>query len=380
MSGMIPADILDYCSTDKPLDDVPDPPAPHLLGPELVELQDLVRSWAFPIQAECIAIFNDWLRLEREGLKKHNWIIDMYAKMIEPHAEELGFLDNREHSEEVLTSGLFCFLGQIIFYYSQYGLDSIPGQDPVKNLLYRVPTIFDFSLLYIHVDHYLDNINLDPMEKMTTLGKMFLLIHDPDCMEPPSRMKGLVVAYRRLLQDSPGSKDVLIKLFMTEVLCIQKQSDPNLTRKEYMHITEIKGGRTATAIQSILGDELTPEGYQIGACVQLLDDLMDVYADLEAGVWTLATHDLKKYGILDNYLLYTARRISSLDGRFTMFKFLMMEILTYAISQHNCFSLAIKRHLHSSMHLRYDQGSKMMNIVNAWLQQYILEIRKNKLA
>lgn len=378
MAGMISADLLDYCPTDNPPKDILDPPCPYLLSSEFVELQDLVRSWALPIPYTYINIFNKWLRRDKKGLKQHKWVIDIYANMIEPHAEELGFMENKEHSEEVLTSGLFCFLGQIIFYYSQYGLVAIPGQDASKDIYSRIRIIFDFSLLYIHVDHYLDNVKLNPEEKSRTLAQMFMLIHDPYCIEAPPRMSGLVSAYQRILKDAPEAKDVLIKLFMTEVLCIQKQTNPNLTRQEYIHITEIKGGRTATAIQAILGDKLTPEGYQIGACVQLLDDLIDVYADLEAGVWTLATHDLKKYGILDNYLLYTARRIVTLDSRFTIFKFLMMEILTYAISQHNCFSPIIKRRLKSSMHLRYDKGSKMMNIVNFWIQEYILEIRKNR--
>lgn len=372
------AGILDFCPTDKLPENVPDPPHAHLWGDDLIELQNLVRSWVFPIPARYIDAFNEWLRMEKDGMKDHSWIIDIYAKMIEPHAEELGFLDDMEHSEEVLTSGLFCFLGQLIFYYSQYGTQSIPGQDPSRTLLSRIQTIFDFSLLYIHVDHYLDNVKLNPEEKSATLGQMFLLIHDPTCMPAPPRMEGLVEAYRRLLEDSPEAKDVLIKLFMTEVACIKLQTDSTLSRQDYIHITEIKGGRTATAIQAILGDKLTPEGYQIGACVQLLDDLMDVYADLDAGVWTLATHDLKKYGILDNYLLYTARRIVGLDSRFTIFKFLMMEILTYSISQHDCFSPTIKRRLRSSMHLRYDKGSKMMNIVNSWLRHYITEIRQNK--
>lgn len=362
----------------KPSDDLPppthDPEISFLTGPEMKELQATVENWAIPASCDDIEFINEWIRQPENGMMDHTWIIELYAQLIAPHNHELGFMDGSEHSEEVLTSGLFCFLGQIIFFYSQYGLESKTEEEPEKDVWYYLSTIFDFTLLYIHVDHYLDSVKESETDKLATLARMFQLIEDPESYEPPVRMIGLVAAYRRILKEIPESKFALIDLFKTEVFSIGFQSSPDLSREQYLKITELKGGRTASAIQAIMGDKLTSQGYQVGVCVQLLDDLIDVYADKEMGIHTLATHDLVKYGVLDHYVLYTARRIVGLSHEFTIFKLLMMEILTYALSQHDCYTPTIKRRLRRSMHLRYDKGSRMMNIVNGWISQRVAQI------
>lgn len=53
--------------------------------------------------------------------------------------------------------------------------------------------------------------------------------------------------------------------------------------------------------------------------MQLIDDSVDVIADQRNGIHTIATHELKTTGTLDNLWIDIINRINSIDSRFTIF-------------------------------------------------------------
>jgi hypothetical protein len=348
---------------ESPILDYRDPGSDRLTKDELIELESLINRWILPMNEADIEVLNSYMCSDK--IHKFDFVIEMYVELILPHVDELGILDKTEHSEELLTSGLYCFLGIFFFRYSQYGYSIETIKDEMSHL-------FNFVLLYLHVDHYLDDPKVKESERTKTLALMIELLHKPDISKAPNKMTGLVKAYINLLNRSPDAKNILIKLFMSEVLGLLYQRSDKKSRFDYLTIAEIKGGRVGSAIQACLGLSFDKSHYEIGACVQLLDDMIDVYSDQDNQINTTATYDLKHYGHLDHLVLYTARRIDNLDVRFTIFKIFFMENLTYAISHGQAFSRTLRRRLKSYVHLRYCNGTKMMEIVNEWIRQRIM--------
>ena len=73
----------------------------------------------------------------------------------------------------------------------------------------------------------------------------------------------------------------------------KKLSDPNLSRNEVEKIAFEKGGYSALLFRSILKHPIIADEekalYQLGAVGQLLDDLFDLWDDLEEGINTVVT-------------------------------------------------------------------------------------------
>lgn len=341
-------------------------------------LKTIIPKWAIPLPTIFISKFNRWLM--SGGLEQNYWLVHYYTQRIIPFREELGFLEPSTRSGNVMSAGLFCFVGQLLLYYCQFGIwdNEVPNRFPDANLWGKdfIDSAFYFSMLYIYVDYFLDQVpkTIENREKRKEIiQKMIVLLHDPYVEEPPEKMKGLVFCYKQILERSPQSKEDMVNLFMVELEGVQYQKNPNLKREDYYNIAMRKGGLTGTAIESTFyksGSQkpvnLSPS-YQIASILQLIDDMIDVYEDIHDGTNTIATHDLKKYGNMDILFAQTAIGIYQIPEQYWPFRFILMEALCYSLGQGDRFSQVLVDDHYNSIHLNWGKGNLPMEALENWL-------------
>lgn len=349
---------------DKPL--IYDEIRKYLNKNQLIHLGNIISRYSLNITRQDYQVFSRIYNSIIEG-KISISLVDQYVDSIIPYVDELGIMTQTEHSEELLTSGLYCYLGIYFFGLCLAG----------SSILELMKDMFNFVLLYLYVDHYLDDNKVDKLSKAKTVKIMMQQLYHPDLETAPPKMRGLVTAYLRLLEKAPSAKQVLIDLFLAEIEGVRYQQDSSKSRDEYLAIAEKKGGKVGDAIAACLGFPPDRAYYKIGACVQLLDDMIDAKYDRDNGIHTVATYDLDRYGTLDHLYYYTARQIEAIDPKFFIFRGLFTVNLIYALSQDGLFTRQLRRRFLTFGQLRYDQGHEMMKIVNNYLRNKIdLKISK----
>jgi hypothetical protein len=191
-------------------------------------------------------------------------------------------------------------------------------------------------MLYILVDHYIDDIGVHPDTKHQAIAQMYLLIEHPQLhatlplVDPI--LKVIAMTYQRLLTRCPTIKPAIISLFQTEIEGLSIQHSASASRDQYYSIALRKGGRTLEVLQQIVGNTepaVTAASFHIGTVMQLVDDCVDVMADRANGIHTIATYELEKHGTLDVLWCDLVDKIAHIDGRFTMFIMLYMVFAVY---------------------------------------------------
>ena len=131
--------------------------------------------------------------------------------------------------------------------------------------------------------------------------------------------------YYQLITNCPKVKEVIIKLFQSEIEGLDIQNNPNLSREQYYNIATKKGKYTMLVLQAIVDNDdatISEASCQLGEIMQKIDDSLDVLSDKENGIYTIATHDLDKKGILDELWIDITKQIDSIDSQFNIFKIL----------------------------------------------------------
>lgn len=137
------------------------------------------------------------------------------------------------------------------------------------------------------------------------------LMQAPDDFVPKSPVQQLFIHLLRVVyKNLPDSE--LFGRYFEQLYYGQEESkklvDPNLTLKEVEKIAFEKGGYSALLFRSVLKHPLI-EGeekalYQLGAVGQVLDDLFDLWDDLDEGINTIATKFDKDFTpVYDRYLI-----------------------------------------------------------------------------
>lgn len=235
----------------------------------------------------------------------------------------------------MMYAGLSCYIGQYIFGYCIGS--NVSKQDAI-----------DFTLLYLYVDYYFDgggiSFNILPFIQAVYQPEDVTSFPIPHVLE----------TYKRILSrhPDPSCKQKMIDVFMTEIEGVRYQSSPNMTESQYMDIAVRKGGTTTVAIASMMSSNNNftidlDSIYLIGAIVQLLDDMLDVYEDMNLNINTIATYQLKTYDNLDKLLLHTLNQISLLPSKYSLIKSIMCLVSLYIVGYHdtNAFSLTTMREL-----------------------------------
>jgi len=343
-------------------------------------LKHLLGVVAPRLDEHIIERFNQWF-VSPFGLRSSQHLLMPFVNRVHPYAEELGVTSDHCHSKETLTSGWQSFWGGLVFDACQKKLRfedwfvKRKGSDDPKHFVLPMDCahiIFDYVLLYIYVDHYLDSKYVDKDERQATLKTLFHLLHNPYDTKIPKSMIGLVFAYRRLLELRPEARSSLVLLFETEVVGLKYQAG-GFDRIDYLRICELKGGRTALAINALLGYPVDEGVYNMGACIQLVDDLIDANADTEAGIATIATHDLKTLGCLDALFIYTMRRIFELPERFDPIKIIFLHTLLHAVMRDPNYTRILKTQTKPHTYLRSISNINLYALIESWLAHHILK-------
>jgi hypothetical protein len=187
-----------------------------------------------------------------------------------------------------------------------------------------------------------------------------------------SILSRMMESYRFILEKRSISHQPLVSVFMTEVEGIEYQKNPNLSTEQYLDIAERKGATTAIAIQACLGLQTNDQIYNLGAIIQLLDDMIDVYEDMSNEINTVATDELTKNGNLDRLWCHTALRIGNIKDPFVLFKLTMSEMLLYLLSENvTAFGHRIRRRFSPMIHVNYQKGSRMMEIMSSAIKNIL---------
>lgn len=244
-------------------------------------------------------------------------LLRKYIELLRPYTEVLGISDNHPHEADCLASGIVFFYG-CLFYIMHF-----------PNWGHHIEDIFLYNLLYILVDHYIDDVHIQEEFKDSTIAQMFILINDPleyqnlQLVDPI--LKTIAMVYHRLITRCPLTKPIIIKLFQAEIKGLAIQKSSSLSRDTYYQIALEKGGYTMQVLQRIVNNtdpSLDLAAYQLGEIIQELDDVLDVLSDKTNGLYTIATYDLNNKGNLDDLWIDIMKRIDMIDPRFTIFKML----------------------------------------------------------
>lgn len=325
-----------------------------------------------------------------QGLQSVNEFIDTYATMIIPYYDELGCSDAKR--TDVLSAGLFCWYGQLLYYVSRYGIwtnnDHPVNESENKNKSENkneeilrgsdlLSYTFDLALLYVYFDHYLDVVPDSDRNKAKTMSNLVSLMQNPDLDIHIPGLTGMVLAYKRLVKKQPKLIEDMFRLYIFETTAHKLQTGKELSEWEYLQIAKRKGGFTTLTIKTLItGENDYDEGcYDVGGIVQMLDDMMDVHEDIAAGINNIATYEIRKNGNMDRLFAYTARSIDGLPDKFVLFKPVMMTTLTYILSQPGKFSRRLQRNFSQSIYVNWQEGYHALTLMSSWISRRVAELR-----
>lgn len=230
-------------------------------------------------------------------------------------------------TREELCGATTCYLGALLLSLTQYG--------EIRNH----SLLLTFVRLYLEVDYVLD----DPISTTSSAALLAELSAYLQGSPPISPQGKLIVHLYEQLAVHPGVVPYLWKAFYWEKEGMTVQSDSTLPLARYREVAEGKGSSMVLLLQSLLwrdGDlplsnEDRERAGELGAIVQLQDDLHDVQRDHEAGIITYATQCLAKEGNLDRYVKELVERIDRLP--FPLFKTPLLTLIASSISYYGEF-------------------------------------------
>ncbi len=226
---------------------------------------------------------------------------------------------NYDFVDGAKESGALCFFGSIIMSLLQLGY------------INNIDNLFTFSSCYILIDHYIDDDTIEMKDKINTIKQLNSFIKLKTSVSNNPIIQAISDKYIEMITLLPKSEPYLKDLFDIEIKTMLLQTKDNLTRDEYLEICESKGGITCLAIQSLLELKITDDEYNLGACIQLVDDILDIDDDIKTRINTIATYDYKKYNNIDNLIVYTINRIDNMSSKYNMFKIILIIELILAV-------------------------------------------------
>lgn len=253
-------------------------------------------------------------------------LLRKYIEMLRPYTEILGITGKEKKPREAdcVASGIVFFYG-CLFYIMHF-----------PNWGSHIEDIFLYNLLYILVDHYIDDIGIDIQIKNQAISQMFILIIDPlahdkiPLIDPI--LKTIAIVYHRLITRCPDCKNAIITLFKAEIEGLDIQKKSSFSREEYYDIALRKGGYTMQVLQKIVGNtepEIESATFHIGTIMQIIDDILDSNSDKRNKIYTIGTYDSEIKGNLNELWVDVVQRIADIDPKFTIFKILYTIFAVY---------------------------------------------------
>lgn len=280
-----------------------------------------------------------------------------YTNIIREFTDRLKLIDYKFTDTEQV-SGSICFYGGVITSLIHFGY--------VKNKEH----LFTFALCYMLIDHYLDSAIISDSDKSKTMKEVFDFIENnqdkqnnsdkqnngdnADKEDKQNNSDNILInackeRYLDMIKSTPQIQKYIIKLFKSEYKSHKLNSHIiDFDRNIYKSTTEKKGGLTAIVISIIL--ELDSEiniknAKELGECIQLVDDLIDLKDDESLNIITLARFDLIHNENLDSYIIYTLNKIYNLSDIYNLYKPILSIGVILSIHDNKIISDSLYSHL-----------------------------------
>jgi hypothetical protein len=248
-------------------------------------------------------------------------------------------------SNDTLISGLMC-VGFLL------GLCCCLNKDQRKKIkMYRIINkIINYVLLYIMIDHYLDSNSVNKKDKKI-FGKWLIrcannLSNGIKSMTIPRNCRNRLFykeIWRLCLCTFKRDYNLLTKLTEIVVKTAQRQNK-DLTKEELIKAYKDKGGWTVyvggVITYGFVFDQDTM--LKLGGYIQLIDDIMDCSQDIDDGIKTAVTYELKDMGNLDYIAKDMIYDINDIPDQFMIYKQSLYTILLYLINRSKHFSPGFK--------------------------------------
>lgn len=290
------------------------------------EIEKFLQTWAVEATDNDRKEFLNGLHFNSTWSEFSKSCVDLYIHCIFDHLEHLGFRGGQRMRDiEAPASALVFFIWSFTFAVH------------FPNWVNHLEALFNYNLLYLYVDHYIDDTEMTPEQKKTSISQMFILLQNPRArftlpLVDPT-LSTIAELYEGLATKYPQSVEAMKAIFKTQIEGLKYQNDPNSSKSDLEDICVRKGSRTAEVIATFVGLTPTDAWYRdaqtIGAIMQLVDDCIDVEADLKNNVSTIATWIFREHGSLDSLLITIAAHISEIGNHFWMFKISYTLFLCY---------------------------------------------------
>lgn len=163
--------------------------------------------------------------------------------------------------------------------------------------------VFLLCLIWLITDEHIDlNGNLDEYLAQTKS----LLAKDKVEFCHPS-----LEAFAQILTEVTFPLEWFHDIFTVQCESITVQKNPDLTREQYLQFATRKGRVSTDLFDRVRG--VQPRDH-IGKAIQLLDDIFDWEDDISDGNHTVATHDIKTKGNIDDLFIEAVNEVFEIEN------------------------------------------------------------------
>lgn len=362
---------------------------------EFKELIKYVREYNDNKYNNCFNIFKKWVIpveiTETEKQNIHNiytnhcnnnnkypylfkYVDDFVDKLL-PYAEALGISKdcNNLRDKTSIASSILLYYGSLVYKYHFNSPNS------------ALDDLYEYTILYILMDQYIDDINLNDSIKDIAIIQMTLLINDPykykDLQLIDPILKHMTIIYIRLMDKYPNIKQSIINIFMAQIKGHKKQKLKTLDREDYYTVAAQKGGYTIQVLIHffmINEEKHIKDSFDMGVIVQLIDDCADVKEDRINNIYTTSLYDLDKKGYLDDIFIDIMEKINNLDNKYNVIKILLTYNLLMVVSKNPVlYSSRLKQLIEPYNLFKYINDEVGLKYLSEYILKYIQEKLKS---
>lgn len=204
-----------------------------------------------------------------------------------------------------LISGYLCFI-----FLLSFSLNKNMDRRERKSIAKRCRS---YALLYVWVDGVFDSSEMSEGEKNLTKSLIIRTLREEETDADKNNV--IYILYKEVVKTSSDVKSMK-ELYGVIIQSLAIQKDMTASTDKLREITYLKGGTSVyVALCIIYGRSSFKKSqiFQIGYCIQLLDDLMDCRDDLKHDIVTLATSRVRKGKNLDGLAKELEREIYKID-------------------------------------------------------------------